>query len=95
MDFKDLASNIGLDEDDFNELLEIYTTTSFSDIEKINLGLKENNAEQLRIHLLDQYGLGLISIGENNLRVAFSCVEERDLKTLFDIIVKGVSDLQS
>ncbi|MCK5098104.1 MAG: aminotransferase class I/II-fold pyridoxal phosphate-dependent enzyme, partial [Desulfobacteraceae bacterium] len=57
--------------------------------------LKENNAEALRIHLLDKYGLGLISIGENNLRVAFSCVEERDLKTLFDIIVQGVNDLRS
>ena len=56
--------------------------------------LKENNAEELRIHLLDKYGLGLISIGDNNLRVAFSCVEEKDLKTLFDLILKGVNDLR-
>ncbi|MCK5542071.1 MAG: aminotransferase class I/II-fold pyridoxal phosphate-dependent enzyme [Desulfobacterales bacterium] len=56
--------------------------------------LKENNAEELRIHLLEKYGLGLISIGENNLRIAFSCVEEKDLKILFDIIVKGVNDLR-
>ncbi|MCK5311235.1 MAG: aminotransferase class I/II-fold pyridoxal phosphate-dependent enzyme [Desulfobacteraceae bacterium] len=57
--------------------------------------LKENNAEKLRIHLLDKYGLGLISIGENNLRVAFSCVEVKDLRTLFDLIVKGVNDLRA
>jgi aspartate/methionine/tyrosine aminotransferase len=57
--------------------------------------LKENNAEELRIHLLEKYGLGLISLGSNNLRVAFSCVEEKDLKTLFDIIVKGAADLRS
>lgn len=56
--------------------------------------LKENNAEKLRIHLLDKYGLGLISIGENNLRVAFSCVEENELKALFDLILKGVEDLR-
>ena len=58
------------------------------------LRLKENNAEELRLHLLDKYGLGLISIGENNLRVAFSCVEEKDLKTLFDLILKGANDLR-
>ena len=57
--------------------------------------LKENNAEKLRIHLLEKYGLGLISIGENNLRVAFSCVEKKDLKILFDIIAKGINDLRA
>lgn len=45
MDFKKLASNLGLDEEDFNELLEIFTDTSFTDIQKIELGLKENNAD--------------------------------------------------
>jgi histidine phosphotransfer protein HptB len=43
MDFKDLASNLGFDEEDFNELIEIFTATSFSDVEKINSGLEENN----------------------------------------------------
>ncbi len=56
--------------------------------------LKEDNAEKLRIHLLENYGLGLISIGDKNLRVAFSCVEENDLKNLFDIILKGINDLR-
>ena len=55
--------------------------------------LKNNNAEKLRVYLLEKYGLGLISIGENNLRIAFSCVEEKDLKTLFDIILKGIKEL--
>ena len=43
MNFKDLASNLGLDEEDFNELIEIFTETSFSDVEKINSGLEEDN----------------------------------------------------
>ena len=47
MNFKGLASNLGLDEEDFNELVEIFTDTSFSDIEKINSGLKENNADTI------------------------------------------------
>ncbi|MDD9304938.1 MAG: aminotransferase class I/II-fold pyridoxal phosphate-dependent enzyme [Desulfobacter sp.] len=56
--------------------------------------LKDVNAEQLRIHLLDHYGTGLISIGEKNIRVAFSCLEEKDVTTLFDIILSGINDLR-
>jgi aspartate/methionine/tyrosine aminotransferase len=56
--------------------------------------LKSVNAEKLRVHLLETYGVGLISIGENNLRVAFSCLEENDIQTLFDIVLQGVQDLQ-
>ncbi len=47
MDFKEIASSLGLDKDDLIELLEIFLTTSFADIEKIETGLKENNAEKV------------------------------------------------
>ena len=56
--------------------------------------LKTVLAEKLRVHLLDTYGVGLISIGEDNLRVAFSCLEENDIQALFDIVLQGVHDLQ-
>ena len=56
--------------------------------------LKSVNAEKLRVHLLETYGVGLISIGKDNLRVAFSCLEEKDIQTLFDIVLQGVQDLQ-
>jgi aspartate/methionine/tyrosine aminotransferase len=55
--------------------------------------LKSVDAEKLRVHLLDKYGVGLISMDDKNLRVAFSCVEEGDIKELFDIILQGVKDL--
>ncbi len=55
--------------------------------------LKAVNAEKLRVHLLDQYGVGLISIGEHNLRIAFSCIDEGDIQTLFDLVLQGVNDL--
>ncbi len=55
--------------------------------------LKSVDAERLRVHLLDKYGVGLISIDDKNLRIAFSCVEESDIKELFDIILQGVQDL--
>jgi aspartate/methionine/tyrosine aminotransferase len=55
--------------------------------------LKRVDAEKLRLHLLEKYGVGLISMGESNLRIAFSCLEEDDIPELFDIILKGIEDL--
>ncbi len=55
--------------------------------------LKSVNAEKLRVHLLDHYGVGLISLGETDLRVAFSCLEEADVQELFDTVLQGVKDL--
>jgi aspartate/methionine/tyrosine aminotransferase len=51
-------------------------------------------AETLRQHLLEQYGVGVIAMGEKNLRVAFSCIEVEDIPKLFDIIFQGINDIQ-
>ena len=55
--------------------------------------LKHVAAEKLRVHLLEKYGVGLISIGEHNLRIAFSCLDEADIPALFDIILQGAQEL--
>jgi aspartate/methionine/tyrosine aminotransferase len=57
------------------------------------LKLKKVEAEPLRVHLLDHYGIGLIALGKHDLRVAFSCIEKEDVQQLFDTILKGVEDL--
>ena len=57
------------------------------------LKLKGVNAEALRLHLLEQYGVGVISLGDSDVRVAFSCVEEQELALLFDLIYQGYKDL--
>lgn len=57
--------------------------------------LKTVNAELLRCHLLEKYGVGLISIGDKDLRIAFSCLEESEIPELFNIILQGVKDLES
>ena len=49
------------------------------------LRLKTVEAEPLRVHLLDRYGVGLISTGKNDLRIAFSCLEKDDVQQLFDL----------
>ncbi|MEK8127616.1 aminotransferase class I/II-fold pyridoxal phosphate-dependent enzyme [Paenibacillus filicis] len=58
------------------------------------LKLNTVTAETLRSHLLDQYGVGTIALGDTDLRVAFSCIEEANLEELFDTIYQGVLDLQ-
>jgi len=57
------------------------------------LKLKTVEAEPLRVHLLNRYGVGLISLGKQDLRVAFSCVEKKDVQELYDILLQGVKDL--
>jgi len=57
------------------------------------LKVKNVGAEALRVHLLDKYGVGAISIGKTDLRVAFSCIAEEDIKELFDLIYDAVKDL--
>ncbi|MBW2199722.1 MAG: aminotransferase class I/II-fold pyridoxal phosphate-dependent enzyme [Deltaproteobacteria bacterium] len=55
--------------------------------------LRSVDAETLRRHILEKYGVGLISIGAKNLRIAFSCLEESEIPELFDIVLQGIKDL--
>ncbi|MNN17931.1 hypothetical protein D3C81_1311290 [compost metagenome] len=58
------------------------------------LKLKTVAAESLRLHLIQQYGIGTIALGDTDLRIAFSCISEENLEELFDLIYQGVQDLQ-
>ncbi len=58
------------------------------------LKIKTVDAEKLRLHLLDEYKVGTISINSTDLRVAFSCVDEENLEELFEAIYKAVKDLE-
>ncbi|MGG0509142.1 aminotransferase class I/II-fold pyridoxal phosphate-dependent enzyme [Priestia megaterium] len=57
------------------------------------LQLKQINSDALRMHLLNQYGVGTVAINSTDLRVAFSCVEEHEIEELFNLIYKGAEDL--
>ncbi len=52
-------------------------------------------AEELRLHLLDKYGVGVIALGKSDIRVAFSCLEKDDVKELFDTLLAAVRDLEA
>ncbi len=45
MDFQDLASRLGIDDEDFMELVELFVVTTMSDIEKIKKGVQEGNSQ--------------------------------------------------
>lgn len=59
------------------------------------LRLKTVEAEKLRVHLLEKYGVGLISLGQSDLRAAFSCIEKEEVRELFDTIFQGAKELET
>ena len=77
------------------EYAKAWTVYPFNSGYFMCIRLKTVNAESLRCHLLEKYGVGLISIGDKDLRIAFSCLEESEIPELFNIIFQGVKDLES
>ena len=53
----------------------------------------EGNAETLRLHLLDKYGIGTISIKEKYLRIAFSSVEQEHLEDLYKLLDQAAREV--
>ncbi len=52
------------------------------------------NANALRVHLLDKYGVGTIAVNDTDLRVAFSCIEEENIPELFSLVFQAWKDLR-
>ncbi len=46
--------------------------------------LNDLNAEAYRVKLLESEGIGVISSGQHDIRVAFSCIEVEDIPELFE-----------
>lgn len=56
--------------------------------------VKGVDAEALRVHLLDRYGVGLIALGEHDLRIAFSSLELDEIEPLFALLEQAIADLR-
>jgi aspartate/methionine/tyrosine aminotransferase len=74
---------------------EAWTVYPFNSGYFMCVRLKNVKAETLRRHLLDHYGVGVIALGDHDIRVAFSCVEEEDIQALFDTMLQAVNELAS
>ncbi|WEG12144.1 aminotransferase class I/II-fold pyridoxal phosphate-dependent enzyme [Pullulanibacillus sp. KACC 23026] len=73
---------------------EVWTYYPFNSGYFMCLKLDGVDGEAVRVHLLNEYGVGTVSINSTDLRIAFSCVEEEDLEELFELIAKGIQDLK-
>jgi len=46
MNFKELAKNLGLEEEEYLELIELFIETGMSDLDKLQSAIEEGNAEK-------------------------------------------------
>jgi aspartate/methionine/tyrosine aminotransferase len=53
------------------------------------------DAERVRVHLLERYGIGVIATGPTDLRVAFSCLELEEIEPLFETLHRAIQELRN
>jgi len=58
------------------------------------LRLKDVDSNKVREHALKEYGIGTISIGNSDLRIAFSSVRIEKIGKLFDLLAKSIVELK-
>ena len=51
-------------------------------------------AEKLRVHLLDEHGIGVIATSASDVRVAFSCLEVEEVEPLFEALHQAIQELR-
>ncbi len=59
------------------------------------LRLKDIDSEKVRAHALKEHGIGTISFGKRDLRIAFSSVKSEKLEQLFDHLAESIIELKS
>jgi len=74
---------------------EVWSVYPFNSGYFLCLKLNEINAEQLRKTLLEKYEIGIIATSEDEVRIAFSCIEEESIGDLFEQIYKCAIDLKN
>ncbi|MBW1802615.1 MAG: Hpt domain-containing protein [Deltaproteobacteria bacterium] len=73
MNFGALAENLGLEEDEFQELVQLFIETSLSDLEALHHAVMENNAAKVRMAAHSIKGaannLGLVDLYETGKEI--------------------------
>ncbi len=75
------------------EFAEAWTVYPFNSGYFMCVRLNDVDAEELRVHLLDKYGVGVISSGDHDIRVAFSCLEVENVEEVFETLYAAWKDL--
>ncbi|MHA1271165.1 MAG: aminotransferase class I/II-fold pyridoxal phosphate-dependent enzyme [Candidatus Helarchaeota archaeon] len=76
----------------YNEVWELYP---FNSGYFMCLKLKSIDAELFRTTLLEKYGIGVIATDKKDIRVAFSCIEEKFIDEVFETLYKCAKELSS
>lgn len=74
---------------------DVWTMYPFNSGYFMCLELKSVNAETLRNYLLKEYGVGIITINETDIRIAFSCLQQEQIEDLFEIIYKAIKEIET
>jgi len=53
------------------------------------------NAQLLRKHLLEHYGIGIIALGDKLIRIALPCMEESEICTLFGLLDQAIAETEA
>jgi aspartate/methionine/tyrosine aminotransferase len=67
---------------------EAWTPYPFNSGYFMCLKMKGLDAEAYRVKLLNDYGVGVISSGDTDIRVAHSSVDEADIPALYDVMLE-------
>lgn len=103
MNLKELGDHIGLDEDDYRELVELFIETGMVDFDQLKIALDEGDAAEVsrRAHTLSgaSGNLGLMDFHEVAKRIELAAIDNQldtvaddviTLKVLFDGIASAV-----
>ena len=73
---------------------EVWTLYPFNSGYFLCVKLKGIDAEQYRVKLLNDYGVGVISNNSTDIRIAISCVDEGDIADLFEVMLECALEMK-
>lgn len=77
-----------------DEFKSLWTPYAFNSGYFMALKVLDVDPEQLRLHLIDKYSIGIIALNKTDIRIAFSCIEKSDIEHVFESIAKAINDLK-
>ena len=93
MNFRELAEDLGLEEDEFLELLELFIETSMSDLNKLQSAIKEGNTEGAGSAAHSLRGAAG-NLGLTEFREAVKEIEEKVINDRLEGIAEAVQVLE-
>ena len=91
MNFKELAENVGVEEEEYLELIELFIETGMSDLDTLYSAIKEKNAEKAAnaAHSLKgaASNLGLMELYEAAMKIKEGILNNRLEETAEDVQV--------